>query len=138
MNTDVNLRRLPDIQRYNSKFLVPLASFMWNPHRTDSTHKFMKATERQFISNKNMHLRTAGIPTLIIQNILSILIFQKVMFYLFPLRDCGLKPLLCRLQLPDRHRQDPDVRHHRKHKSSDHQQWMLRLHRQRLLHVWYG
>ena len=84
MNMDVNLRRLPDIQKYNSKFLVPLASFMWNPYRADSTHKFLKATERQFISNKNMHLRTAGIPTRIKQNALFTLSFLLASVLLHP------------------------------------------------------
>ncbi len=84
MNMDVNLRRLPDIKRYNSKFLVPLASFMWNPYRTDSTHKFLKATERQFISKKNMHLRTADISTHIKQDAFFMLSFFAVFSFLPP------------------------------------------------------
>ena len=31
MNMDVNLCRLPDLTKYVSKFLVPLAVIMWHP-----------------------------------------------------------------------------------------------------------
>ena len=36
MNMDVNLCRLPDLTKYASKFLVPLAVIMWHPHPADS------------------------------------------------------------------------------------------------------
>ena len=36
MNMDVNLCRLPDLTKYVSKFLVPLAVIMWHPHPADS------------------------------------------------------------------------------------------------------
>ena len=36
MNMDVNLCRLPDLTKYVSKFLVPLAVIMWHPYPADS------------------------------------------------------------------------------------------------------
>ena len=36
LNMDVNLCRLPDLTKYVSKFLVPLAVIMWHPHPADS------------------------------------------------------------------------------------------------------
>ena len=61
MNMDVNLCRLPDLTKYVSKFLVPLAVIMWHPHPADSADIRSKQAERQFIIKQNMQLRTTGI-----------------------------------------------------------------------------
>ncbi len=61
MNMDVNLCRLPDLTKYVSKFLVPLAVIMWHPHPADSDGIRSKQAERQFTIKKNMQLRIAGI-----------------------------------------------------------------------------
>ena len=61
MNMDVNLCRLPDLTKYASKFLVPLAVIMWHPHPADSDGIRSKQRKGQPDSKKNMYLRTAGI-----------------------------------------------------------------------------
>ena len=58
MNMDVNLCRLPDENSMMSKFLVPLAGFMWHPLLTDSAEILSKQAKRQFIIKKNEPLRT--------------------------------------------------------------------------------
>ena len=44
-----------------SKFLVPLAGFMWHPLLTDSAEILSKQAKRQFIIKKNEPLRMVGI-----------------------------------------------------------------------------
>ena len=58
---DVNLCRLPDENSMMSKFLVPLAGFMWHPLLTDSAEILSKQAKRQFIITKNEPLRMVGI-----------------------------------------------------------------------------
>ena len=58
---DVNLCRLPDENSMMSKFLVPLAGFMWHPLLTDSAEILSKQAKRQFIIKKNELLRTVGV-----------------------------------------------------------------------------
>ena len=47
--------RLPDENSMMSKFLVPLAGFMWHLLSTDSAAILTKQTERQFTSKKTPH-----------------------------------------------------------------------------------
>ena len=61
LNMDVNLCRLPDENSMMSKFLVPLAGFMWHPLLTDSAEILSKQAKRQFIIKKNEPLRMVGI-----------------------------------------------------------------------------
>ena len=49
LNMDVNLCRLPDLTKYASKFLVPLAGIMWHLPSTDSTAIQPKQPERRFL-----------------------------------------------------------------------------------------
>ena len=55
MNMDVNLCRLPDLTKYVSKFLVPLAGVRRHLSSTDRAVIQPKQAERQFISKKNTH-----------------------------------------------------------------------------------
>ena len=57
MNMDVNLCRLPDLTKYVSKFLVPLAVIMWHPHPADSDGIRSKQRKGQPDSKKNTVLR---------------------------------------------------------------------------------
>ncbi|MFR8755312.1 MAG: hypothetical protein ACLVG5_00585 [Clostridium sp.] len=60
MNMDVNLCRLPDLTKYVSKFLVPLAVIMWHPHPADSDG-IRQSNGKTVYHQENMQLRIAGI-----------------------------------------------------------------------------
>ena len=47
--------RLPDENSMMSKFLVPLAGFMWHPLLTDSAEILSKQAKRQFIIKSDVH-----------------------------------------------------------------------------------